>query len=98
MSTLPTVSHEHHDRLHAIADRKKREFYAAQRGATLRVLFEERAASGHWVGFSDHYVKVGVESSEDLSNTMGLVEIESIRAPRKGDPTPLLAVGRTSDG
>jgi threonylcarbamoyladenosine tRNA methylthiotransferase MtaB len=85
-------------KLHAIADKKKREFYAAQRGKTLRVLFEERAASGHWVGFSDHYVKVGVESGEDLSNAMGLVEIESIRAPSKGDPTPLLAVGRSSDG
>jgi threonylcarbamoyladenosine tRNA methylthiotransferase MtaB len=80
-------------RLHAIADRKKREFYASQKGRILRVLFEERAPSGHWVGFSDHYVKVGVESREDLSNTMGLVEIVSVRAPRKGDPTPLLVIG-----
>jgi threonylcarbamoyladenosine tRNA methylthiotransferase MtaB len=79
--------------LHAVADRKKREFYAGEKGRMLRVLFEERAASGHWVGFSDHYVKVGVESAEDLSNRLGSVEIASIRPPRRGDPTPLLAVG-----
>jgi threonylcarbamoyladenosine tRNA methylthiotransferase MtaB len=80
-------------RLHAIADEKKLEFYASQKGRVLRVLFEERAASGHWVGFSDHYVKVGVESTEDLSNRIGLVDINSIRTPREGDPTPLLAIG-----
>ena len=91
--------------LHAIANEKKREFYASQEGRILRVLFEERAASGHWVGFSDHYVKVGVEAGEegsrggerhstkDLSNRIGFVEVASVRPPRKGDPTPLLALG-----
>jgi threonylcarbamoyladenosine tRNA methylthiotransferase MtaB len=78
--------------LHEIAERKKREVYAAQSGKRVRVLFEECLESGHWVGFSDNYIKVGVESEADLSNRMGIVEITSVLAP-DGEDAPLLAVG-----
>jgi threonylcarbamoyladenosine tRNA methylthiotransferase MtaB len=79
--------------LRAIAAAKKREFYESLRGETLAVLFEERLSSGHFVGFSDEYVKVGVECSADLSNQLRAVEVTSVRTPRGGDGTPLLAVG-----
>jgi len=79
--------------LHRIAEEKKHEFYANQKGRLLRVLFEERVASGHFVGFSDNYVKVGVAAEADLSNRMGVVEVTSVLPPRKSDHTPLLALG-----
>lgn len=79
--------------LHRIAEEKKREFYANQKGKRFRVLFEERVASGHFVGFSDNYVKVGVATDADLSNRMGVVEVTSVLPPRQSDHTPLLALG-----
>jgi threonylcarbamoyladenosine tRNA methylthiotransferase MtaB len=79
--------------LHGIAAAKKREVYEAQRGRTLDVLFEERLTSGHFAGFSGNYIKVGVESPDDLSNHMRSVKVTSLRAPRNGDGTRLLALG-----
>jgi len=64
--------------LHDIAARKKREFYEAQKGRTLRVLFEERHSTGMFVGFSDNYVKVAVESTDDIANRIGEVEITHV--------------------
>lgn len=83
--------------LHEIAQRRKRDFYAEQKGRPLRVLFEERAASGHFVGFSDSYIKVGVATDEDLSNRMGVVEVTDVLAPSKDGRAPLLAVGDLVD-
>lgn len=83
--------------LHEIAERRKSEFYAQQKGRSLRVLFEERASSGHFVGFSDSYVKVGVATDEDLSNRMGVVEVTDVLAPSKDGRAPLLAVGDRAD-
>lgn len=79
--------------LHEIAESKKREFYSNQRGRRLRVLFEERAASGHFMGFSDNYVKVGVVADEDLSNRMGIVSVTDVAVPKDAARAPLLAVG-----
>jgi tRNA A37 methylthiotransferase MiaB len=79
--------------LHRIADTKKGEFYANQIGERLRVLFEERLPTGHFVGFSDNYVKVGVVTEADLSNRMGVVEVASVLPPRRDDRAPLLAAG-----
>jgi hypothetical protein len=81
------------DALHRVAEEKKREFYASQKGNLLRVLFEERAADGHFVGFSDNYVKVGVAIDADLSNRLGTVTVTSVVSPGEGDHARLLAVG-----
>ena len=54
-------------RLHELAERKKQAFYGDHVGCNLRVLFEQRESSGLFVGFSDSYVKVAVETDEALA-------------------------------
>jgi threonylcarbamoyladenosine tRNA methylthiotransferase MtaB len=77
--------------LHRLADQKKKAFYERQIGRELRVLFEERDATGRFVGFSDNYVKVGVETDEDLSNHVRRVHVSDV--VDRGVNRPPLAVG-----
>ncbi len=77
--------------MHELAERKKHEYYEAQRGKVLNVLFEERESNGLFVGFSDNYVKVGVDTHLGLSNRLAEVRICGvIPADSKA---PLLATG-----
>jgi threonylcarbamoyladenosine tRNA methylthiotransferase MtaB len=78
---------------HKIAHAKKSEFYNGQKGRLLHVLFEERDDGERWVGFSDNYVKVGVETAGDISNRMGVVRISGIANPREKDHKRLVASG-----
>jgi threonylcarbamoyladenosine tRNA methylthiotransferase MtaB len=77
--------------MHELASRKKRDYYQKQTGKTVQVLFEEREPGGRFVGFSDNYVKIGVETAEDLSNRTGLVRITGLIEP--GGAETILAVG-----
>jgi threonylcarbamoyladenosine tRNA methylthiotransferase MtaB len=80
--------------MHRIADMKKAEFYGAQEGSTLRVLFEERDARDRWVGFTDNYVKVAVDSPLDLANRLRPVGMTGItRTGKHGSGASLLATG-----
>jgi threonylcarbamoyladenosine tRNA methylthiotransferase MtaB len=81
--------------LHRVADQKRMAFYERQKGQTLRVLFEESASTGHFIGFSDNYVKVGVETRMDLSNRLGRVRIVDVTRPWSHRPP--LAVGELVD-
>ena len=67
-----------------------------QQGAMVvhEVLFEEPLSNGHFVGFSDNYVKVGVPVSEkeDLSNRIGVVEVTGVLSS-KGRGGAALATG-----
>ena len=82
-------------KLHMLADRKKKTFYNAYCGRTLRVLFEEKESTGRYVGFSDNYVKVAVEADADLANRLGRVRITGTLAAEVGKP--LVAVGSLID-
>ena len=77
--------------MHRIAAGKKREFYEAQVGRVVRVLFEERLTDGRYVGFTDNYVKVAVETPLELANCFGNVLITHLDEPLAH--RPLLAVG-----
>jgi threonylcarbamoyladenosine tRNA methylthiotransferase MtaB len=91
---VPTaVIRERSARMHRLAEMRKADAYAAYEGTTLRVLFEERRSNGLFVGFSDNYVKVCVESDDDLSNRLIDVRIGGLRKP-SGDE-PLYAAGET---
>jgi threonylcarbamoyladenosine tRNA methylthiotransferase MtaB len=80
--------------MHRIADMKKAEFYGAQEGRTLRVLFEERDAGGRWIGFTDNYVKAAVESPSDLSNRLLPARMTGVSHTGKtGSGASLLATG-----
>ena len=81
--------------LHRLADDKKRAFYQRQQSESLRVLFEERDSKGRYVGFSDNYVKVGVHTTQDLSNRLGWVRITG-SAERTSGRQPL-AIGELVD-
>jgi threonylcarbamoyladenosine tRNA methylthiotransferase MtaB len=82
-------------RLHKLARAKRRQFYERQIGVTHRVLFEERTSGGRFVGFSDNYVKVAVESALDLSNRMGSVHVTTVGDIHggTGDSGTMVAVG-----
>jgi len=77
--------------MHELAERKKRDYYQRQKGKTTQILFEEREPGGRFIGFSDNYVKIGVETLEDLSNRIGLVRITGIN--QTDDSAPVLALG-----
>jgi threonylcarbamoyladenosine tRNA methylthiotransferase MtaB len=80
--------------MHRIADMKKAEFYAGQEGRAHRVLFEERDATGSWIGFTDNYVRTAVNSSDDLSNRLlGVRMTGVVHTGRKGSGAGLLATG-----
>ena len=64
--------------LRELSARKKATFYRSHVGTTARVLFERLENSGLYTGFSDNYLKVGVEASEDLSNRMALVRLHGV--------------------
>ena len=53
------------------------------------MLFETQNATGLWIGLTDHYVKVGVRSTENLSNTIRPVVISGV--------TDGLALGHLAD-
>jgi threonylcarbamoyladenosine tRNA methylthiotransferase MtaB len=80
--------------MHELADRKKKEYYISQKGKHLRVLFEVREDNGYFVGFSDNYVKVGVQTERDLSNRFATVRIADIYQAKPNEP--LLAVGEVA--
>ena len=65
--------------LRELSARKKAAFYRRHVGSTVRVLFERRENSGLYTGFSDSYLKVGVEASSDLSNKMAMVRLVDVR-------------------
>ncbi|GIX48092.1 MAG: tRNA (N(6)-L-threonylcarbamoyladenosine(37)-C(2))-methylthiotransferase MtaB [Candidatus Tectimicrobiota bacterium] len=63
--------------LRELSARKKAAFYRRFVGRTLRVLFE-RCEDGLYTGFSDNYVKVGVESAQALANALLPVRVEAV--------------------
>ena len=65
--------------LRELSARKKAAFYRDHVGSTVRVLFERLENSGLYTGFSDSYLKVGVEASEDLSNSIAMVRLDDVR-------------------
>lgn len=61
--------------LQNLSDKKRRAFYEAQRGKTMRVLFEQDEDEGRINGFTDNYVKVSIPFDENLRNTTQQVEL-----------------------
>ncbi len=59
--------------LSAISRAKRLAFYQRQIGRTVRVLFESKEPTGVWTGLTSNFTRLGVASSEDLSNTVRAV-------------------------
>ena len=64
--------------LHILSEKKKRQFYAENIGATATVLFESEEQEGFLNGFTENYVKVKVPYNLDLENTIQEVKLEKV--------------------
>jgi threonylcarbamoyladenosine tRNA methylthiotransferase MtaB len=64
--------------LHKISEAKKNHFYTRFLGRHLRVLTEEQNARGHWLGFSDNYIKVAMTNANLSENSLIEVRLVSV--------------------
>jgi threonylcarbamoyladenosine tRNA methylthiotransferase MtaB len=85
----PAVVKERSRILRELSTRKKAAFSRGFVGRSVRVLFERRERSGLYTGFSDNYVRVGVETTDDLANQLLQVRLYGVG---RG-----LALGRIKD-
>ena len=65
------------ERLRDLGQRKRRLLHDSLLGTMQSVLFEEKK-DGLWLGLTDNYVRVSVQSSENLYNQIREVNLESI--------------------
>lgn len=72
------VRQERTKMLRILSEKKRHAFYESQLHAARSVLFENGSADGVYEGFTDNYVKVKVNASEQLSGTVGIVELMAI--------------------
>ncbi len=63
--------------LRDLSQRKRRMFHESLLGTTQEVLFEEHK-NGLWSGLTDHYVRVKIKASEDLTNKISQVRLKSV--------------------
>jgi len=63
--------------LRLLSKEKKKQFYSGHIGRQLLVLMEEDK-NGFFQGFSDNYVKVGVQSAKNLSNKFVTVSVKEL--------------------
>lgn len=64
--------------LRRLSNAKKTHFYEQQLGKAVNVLMEARNEAGLFQGFTDNYVKVGVQSESDLENQFVDVVIRAV--------------------
>ena len=57
---------------------KRLAYYQRFVGRTVQVLFESKHKHGIWTGLTDNYVRVGVQSSQELGNSLQTVVISGI--------------------
>ena len=87
----PREIHDRSERLHRLALEKKHEIYAAQAGREFDVLFEASADGRHYAGFSDSYLRVRVQSAENVTNTIARVTVRGAELEEDGER--VVAVG-----
>ena len=66
----------------ALGEAKLRMFSEDQVGTQSEVLFERRNKKGLWEGYTTNFVRVNVDSSEDLKNQVRTVYINSFENNR----------------
>jgi threonylcarbamoyladenosine tRNA methylthiotransferase MtaB len=74
----PRTLHARSERAREIGLRKRRAFHERHLGATVEVLFEEKA-DGYWWGYTGNYIQVAACSDECLENTLRYVVLSSDR-------------------
>ena len=69
---------ERSKKLQAISREKKQKFYHRFVGTSLRILTEEQDETGHWLGFSDNYIKVAVKKNGLSPNQLLEITVTSV--------------------
>ena len=85
------VARARSERMRRLSEMKKAAFYAEHEGRTVRVLFEERQSDHSYVGFSDNYIRVAVETDSELNNQLLDVRIGGVH--ERPGALPLVATG-----
>lgn len=76
----PATVQERSQILRALSARKKDAFYRRFVGKTVEVLFEQCDQRGRYIGWSDNYIKVAVETRAHLTNQLLPVRIDTVNA------------------
>ena len=74
----PSVKQKRSAALHALSDKKHRQFYVQNLGSTAPVLFEEQRKAGKMFGFTDNYVKVEIDYQANLVNKIADIRLTEI--------------------
>jgi len=70
------VKKERSDLLHQLSDQKKRQFYHANEGREVDVLFESDSSHGFMYGFSENYLRVKTPFTSELINRIKRVKLD----------------------
>ncbi|NOY85351.1 MAG: tRNA (N(6)-L-threonylcarbamoyladenosine(37)-C(2))-methylthiotransferase MtaB [Nitrospirae bacterium] len=73
----PTVIKQRTKILCDLSNRLRSTFYRSSIGKTVSVLFENKNRDGLFTGLTENYIRVGVETNEDLSGFVKSVRIET---------------------
>jgi threonylcarbamoyladenosine tRNA methylthiotransferase MtaB len=73
----PRVRAERSEMLRILSSRKRHQFQGMFLGSTVEVLFEDKATDGCWSGLTGEYLRVNIESTNDLANRLLQVKITS---------------------
>ncbi len=63
--------------LRALSERKRQVFYSHSLGTTQKVLFEQKK-KGVWIGLTENFIRVQVQSDHDLTNRIVEVHLQNI--------------------
>ena len=97
----PEMIKERSKNLAKLSQHKRFAFYQQFVGRSVLVLFESQNSAGLWTGFTDHYMKVGVHSPEDLNNEIrsvtmtGMTDGLALGSLHEGHAQPPLAHSHT---
>lgn len=64
--------------LRSLSEKKRMNYYRRYLGRTLDVLFESQTPEMIWRGYSENYIRVGVNCADDLKNKIRSVKITAV--------------------
>lgn len=73
----PRIRYERSKMLRMMSKKKRLAFYSSYLDKTLKVLFEHRSHNGKFTGLTENYIRVEVETPEDLTNQLRNVYMQT---------------------
>jgi threonylcarbamoyladenosine tRNA methylthiotransferase MtaB len=72
------ITKQRSQKLRELSKQKRRKFYTSYIGKVVNVLFEQKEANGFFTGHTGNYLKVGVPTKKELSNSFHDVQVTHI--------------------